>query len=665
MSKHLIYMGYTGTAHRIALFDDTDIFARRIPVKDVQELPENVKYLNCTVENGRVIPHLKSAKVLCTAPDVDSAEYKGKGTGLRVVYSGLLLSGAPGWNVWDGSCTEFTMYSIAAVAVRLSRFRHQLTHMILCMTSTGELFFGDSSVMLSMVKKGYTFVQVGTPELCYPNVYYGQFLRSGLMPLVGIPAEDTYRIVWSKTPVPEDKMDAVEYVLYTKWSKAVACDLRCYKNARVFGYNSVFNTCLYIYPDSAEEIWLSGSALSGSLKAIYMPPGVKRIRDYVVSNRSKKNFTVYSSSPAAVEFCTKYNIPRVDCTDAEVMIRQYCKSTHSEYLDVADASNLAALAGVSAPVTGTSGTVLSAVLFSIADKGIAESVLHERYPVVDTCQGRVSLPNSKVFDVSFDRGSCSGHGKYNPERTRTLAAAFTQFYPLCLKECEVPDSVLTYDKYQLGDYMLYVGVNAFNPARFFAVNQVLKARADEVKQKVYTKRVNSSQLICKMYAKDLGDGWGLSHVALLVDITGKVIHRFACDDRVVLVMLSLSRVTMTDEAPCGVLRYADKLATLYSWNDKEGIVKALKDTLVIFSYKTELSKKQLVGIDLHTGGLVTAMYGVNAYKHSMYGYNRQFGGWGPNSGLNYVTSYSHICAYSLDADVRKLFAKDCVFNSGK
>lgn len=35
MSKHLIYMGFTETAHRIGLFDTDHIVRKSIPIKDV------------------------------------------------------------------------------------------------------------------------------------------------------------------------------------------------------------------------------------------------------------------------------------------------------------------------------------------------------------------------------------------------------------------------------------------------------------------------------------------------------------------------------------------------------------------------------------------------------------------------------------------------------
>ena len=74
MSKHLIYMGFTGTAHRIGLFDTDDIVRKSIPIKDVPVLSDDLEFINCTVKNGVPYPNLHGAKVVCSVPDVKDNE---------------------------------------------------------------------------------------------------------------------------------------------------------------------------------------------------------------------------------------------------------------------------------------------------------------------------------------------------------------------------------------------------------------------------------------------------------------------------------------------------------------------------------------------------------------------------------------------------------------
>jgi len=66
MKKHLIYLGWTGTAHRIAMFDENNILVRKVPVKDVPVLTDDLQFLNCTVINGNPVPNLQGAKVLAS-----------------------------------------------------------------------------------------------------------------------------------------------------------------------------------------------------------------------------------------------------------------------------------------------------------------------------------------------------------------------------------------------------------------------------------------------------------------------------------------------------------------------------------------------------------------------------------------------------------------------
>ena len=70
MSKHLLYLGYTGKAHRVALFDTGKVIAKSIPIKDVPVLSDDLEFLNCTVKDGVPYPNLHGAKVVCSVPDV-------------------------------------------------------------------------------------------------------------------------------------------------------------------------------------------------------------------------------------------------------------------------------------------------------------------------------------------------------------------------------------------------------------------------------------------------------------------------------------------------------------------------------------------------------------------------------------------------------------------
>jgi len=696
MAKHLIYMGSVGQMHRIALFDTENILARSLPVKDVPVLPENVEYLNCTVKNGIPTPNLKGAKVLCAVPKgtiptyvcnvqqkynlkslwVDKQVKPGYLYGYtkhRIPYdsvsirfaSGFLLSGGAttGCSIWNGMCTENTYYVIAVLCVRKNSKRYRASAGLLCMTHTGALFYSSASDMKIYLNNGATFVQVGTPDLTYPSVYSAAGLCTGSLPMVGLADKDNNKIIWQGRNKLEGIEAEVESVWWNNLYRTTVCDFRKYKNAWVFGIMSMTDACMLIFPESTEELWLGLLQNSPSLKSVYLPPSVRSIHEVGIPVRRIKKITFYSSSPVVAEFCDKYGAPIVACTNADEMLAQFYQASDEDYISVQDANNIAALAGAQSDEIGESGTIWSAALFSLASKGMASETLNEKYPVLDTCDGKYDVPKLNIRLVGVGGGGlCDGHGQYGKERTRTLAAAFTQFYPLSTKECEVTDGVLSYDKYMLGDYSLYVGVNAFNSKRFTAVQTYRKEMA-ALPPNTWRHNVRAPD------KAEVGEAGALNHVALLVNDIGIVIHRFECNDNIVGIMRNLESAAMDDAVPCGVLRYADKLPVLYKWtwrdDEQKQVLDALFRTFLVFSYSTKTVRRQLVGIDLHTGALATADYTVDstAARKSDYGYSvgrtvqKQF--------FVSVNRLSNIKLHSLDADLSSLFAKDCVYNMNK
>jgi len=700
VSKHLIYLGFTGTAHRLALFDTDNILAKQVPVKDVPELPENVEYLNCTIKDGQVFPNLQGAKVLCTAPKNIDPVFNSTSTQKRDTFmqslhlwsdvkptyfygfseyepvsnsnnkgesrflAGSLMSGGDtrGWNIWNGRCTKDTYYLIANVAVRKNSKRYMVTGSMLGMTSTGKLFFTCvNDIKVSLHQDWVTYVQVGTPVLQHPHTYIRNTSSENKLSVVIIPDDSLDKVIWQgRNRFDESICPKVESVWWNNRWKSTICDLRKYSNARIFGINSIADGSLLIFPESTEEIWFGLLNRCPSIKAIYIPPNVTCIRDFNIPTKRIKQIVFYSSSPAAKQFCEQYGATRIDSVNAEDMLNKFYEASDSDYANVRDVSHIAALAGAQSDKSGETGTVWSAVLFSLKLKGMATDTLQELYPVVDICRGEYAVPKTNIRSMGVGYGDCSGHGQFGKERARVMAAAFTHFYPYSTRECELKHNMIIYDRYRLGDYTLYVGENAFNVYRYLTFKRLPET------DKKYVSRAELQRI------KEIkGDITALNNVALLVDPRGDVIHRFECGDTIKRVMWGLEGAAFDDTEPSGVLRYADKLPVIFwtrAQDERGDVVKSVFRTFQVFMFSTKASKRQLVGIDLHTGSLATASFTGNTYS-DVYNNDRLKG---LTSRAKDIVQYfvgvkglRQLQVHPLDADLSHLFDKNCVYNQRK
>jgi hypothetical protein len=392
-----------------------------------------------------------------------------------------------------------------------------------------------------------------------------------------------------------------------------------------------------------------------SLKMVYVPPSVETIYDYGIPVRNVKKITIYSSSPAAVEFCNKYGVERVDCTNAEDMMEQFYAAAGGDYVSVADASNIASLAGVNSSVAGEGGTVWSAALFSLSSKGIASEILQEKYPIVDLNQGKFKKPaDVKLAVASVQDGSCVPTNAIGEEVVRTFIGALTQFYPFTDKPMIADEKKLEWVKYTLNDYSLYLGFHAFKESQ-----SGLKLL--EAPDSTFWRRDTRDR-----FKKAVGDMTREAHIALLADPGGNVIHRFACPFTLTRVLKTVSAVVSTGAEPTGVLRYADKLPNIFRWS-YAGEEKQVKDSLVqsflVFSYHTVKLKRVMVGIDLHSGALATAEYTTHDYDTSIVSGTSSMSQ--RDIYFASVNRLSRVQMYPEDADLSELFPNECLYNKGR
>lgn len=588
-------MGYTGTSHRIALFDDKNILANRVPVKDVPTLSDDLEFLNCTVKNGVPRHHLQGEKTLCLLGISRSRTTSKSWANSAPEYS--LLQGFSSYRDWNGLCDENTCYAIGLVTIPKTSTRHTSISSVLCMTATGVLFFACYSDMTTLIKGGVTFVQVGTPKLFYPNSYHKGKPCEGRIASVGIQAKDVDKALWYRRTVKENIDDKVEAVWRLETvERRTVLDLRNYKSARVFGLASIGDAGVIIYPEKTETVWFPLLYSCMSLKAVYLPESVTTVMDYGVTPRNVKRVKFYSNSQAVKDFCTKHKATYIPCASAEEFLEEFYATKQSDYIGTADASNIAVLAGARSELDGESGTIWSAALFSCKEKGIATDILHEKYPVVATCD--YPLPEADKIKVSAE-GNSIMHGETARERTRTLAAAFTQFYPLFTKDSYVDKDDEIYIKYSLGDYNLYLAKNVLNVKQFYGTTD-----------------------------KEAGD-YELNHIALLEDVSKKrIIHRFVCGNLIHNVMRNMEGSCAANRMSSAVLRYADKLPALNMWvsedaREEKEVVQELFTSFLTFSYGSAKSNRQLAGIDLHTGYLTTMVVTLVANKYSRKQGNRR------------------------------------------
>lgn len=359
MGKHLIYLGYTGTAHRIALFDEDHILTRKVQVKDVPVLTDDLKLLNCTVVEGYPIPNLMGAKVLRSVPwyyksplsleerwsmkeqdlwaftDVAPAYLYdwNKYSGLSV---GELLRDFYGFAFWDGLCKPNYFYILGVIVVAKTFECPAPIGSLLCMDCEGSLFFMSRRALRTLDRAGAVFVQVGTPELYCPNACDSMGACIGRYATIRLPRTEVNKVLWDSAASWQSiKAEKVEYVWGCEQTRKTICDLRKYSSARVFGIGSCApDTRVVIFPESAKEIWMGMFADCPNLRAVYIPAGVEDIHEIGYPNwgLNTGNAVFYSRSPLVAEYCQRHEFAYSPCDQIDALMSELYSISADEYL---------------------------------------------------------------------------------------------------------------------------------------------------------------------------------------------------------------------------------------------------------------------------------------------------------------------------------------------
>lgn len=616
MSKHLIYMGFTGTAHRIGLFDTDDIVRKSIPIKDVPVLSDDLEFINCTVKNGVPYPNLHGAKVVCSVPDASNEtigftpydthydDYRHIPAKMKMQDFYAFKNKKPkflyGWGTgkddglsyaghfrrfyrnvfWDGLCDDKTMFYLGEIAIKDGK-KNRLLDNGLCLTSTGDLFFITSNAEGVLSKWGVRFVAVGTNiDFFVENCFERDRPVHQCTAIFMLPQEEHHRVYWinRRGRTTKDEMNkTAEFVWWGGGKATTVCDLRRYQKAKVLGISSCAeDASLVILPESIETVWLGMFYECSSLKAVYIPKTVEKLIVQGLPPRRFRNTTVYSGSPIVEAFCKENKVQYQKCEDSEDMLRLYYKASSDDYINIDEAGAIASLAATGSDKSGISGTVWSAVLFSCADKSMATEELQRRYPIVHTCDLPASKPTRNLTVV----GSRGDEGEYDKERVRTFVAGLTLFYPLFTGKPEREPKYIY--KCPLGDYSLHVSIDCLKVSRLPAPD--------------------------REYSRDY---YINHHIAELVDDgTGRVVHRFEVNERFYSAMKTLYSACVGNKPSSAVLRYAEKLPVTklgeYGARKDAGVLEFSKELLysfLPFAYGTKTSKLRLFGVDLYTGEL--------------------------------------------------------------
>jgi hypothetical protein len=649
MAKHLIYLGETPERkHRVALFDDSDLFVRALPVKDVYELPD-VPMANCKVIQGKPYPNLSGSKVVCMRCGVGGYSWSQRtdahpdsDAGFRVsaeihmlrepdtVYSALMYSRKETFN-WDGKCLPTDWYAIACVAKRMSARRLQATVTHFCIDSFGRVALLTSRDAFKICDRKGRVIDAGAHSGC------ARTSRVPHRPVIDMSSDERvalHRGVSRRacTDTPSDKVFAVwgfpSTMGYVGFNTAVF-DFRGYCNAKVFKDIAAGTMCVAVFPDSTEEIWLDFIRDSPGLRFVYLPRSVDTVRCLGAIPRRVSQVTFYSDSPAVKSFAEKHGAPVKTGMSADDAVKAFYASSDSGYVDVQDAAGLAVISGVSSQ---RYGDVMAAISFSCQETGFAEDILRERFPIVHVIDRDTDFQNPRFQALIpgtylVARRTLSAYKPkphieplwrypdtpYAAAILRLFTAALTLFYPLWDGDDTEPDA--GFEVFDLGEYRLY------NRAGHWGVGTVLIERVP----------------------------------------SARVIHRFKAPAHVIRALLW--RIGADVEKlgePCGVMRYADKLPAIYSWAvggvsgaEGKGVIDAIKSTLFPVLYGTRRMTRQLLGIDLHTGCFVTALF-TKTDTHFL----SVKTGWFPC-----INRLSGIETHAQDWDVSELLQPGCAYLS--
>jgi hypothetical protein len=590
VASHLIYLGRVGEKHRVALFESTNLIKTRIPVKDVDEIPDG-DYLNFRVEYGVITPNLGGSKVLCVDPttawgivkagaknfnwDVlnvfegeDASYCYGRGyfpnSGNDWFFAGYLLCGFRGYfSVWDGKLRESDLFIVSALALNTGTNIRALraSPWLLAMDAVGQMSFVTHR-HLAAYSKVRRVIQAGTPALTTEPVSPSgsNYRNDAILHLKG---DDRKKVLLDRKDI-ETCGDEKLFVCWAYWNTEAVCDLRKYTNAQIFGVESVSNAKLVMFPENTKRVHLGFLKLCGDIRFIYLPAGVETLCDLFVPKLRVKKLTIYSTSPVVREFAEKWGCTLVEIDSTEEVKRRFY-SGGSEYVDVADAAALVALVADETTQSELHGDILPAVLVSMQSKGVDTAVLREKYQLVTHDLGRQLPKNVSVIEFY---PAFNGITDTSLERIRTVFAAMSMFFPFVpLEKAFKPKHQYLANRFEFRDFRAYfcydVQDGSERPKGFILLEDM------------------SRHGFFHCFSAAFEQMWVFFYLHYLCSV-------YTCN-------------------VSGVMRYADKLGACgnYGTITKRKINDAIVHTFAPVVWGVPKARGLVVGIDLHTGKLAT------------------------------------------------------------
>lgn len=628
MAKYIIYLGETkNKKYRVALFDDSTLLNTTVPVKDCDFLPD-IPMLNCSVRNGKPFPNLGGSKVLCTASDQnakyvvstrkktpDPFDYRKlwADPSVRPDYAyaepyytegniftpgSLLASFGENFNTWDGLCKKNNWYLVASLVRRVSRKRFAVTKEFLLVSSEGRLLTLNSGLVKRMFDN-QCVIQAGTPVL-HHNL--GKNTPSNFI-TIAIPDNEDSEMVFYHNKNSCDSAKGINIWEIPSAYYSTLLDLRKFVNAKLFGPTLPGNYQLIAFPEGVEEIWAAFTHYATGVRRVYLPKSTKSIVELGLQPVKIKTITFYSESPAVESFANRVGAGFVSCKSADDMIKTFYSATDSDSVSADTAGAIANLAGIQSQNGDfVADTVLSAMLLSCQDKGLASDVLEQKFPIVHTVekvlQGNYAFPYTPT-DLT------------EHSYTRLLVAAFTLFYP-CYTNPEIFAELKPYPNvpsrevkemcYILGKDYAVIFRDHPNPPSFLPKN--------------YTVHV----IVAK-----LDTGYFVDRNSTIVLGDMHIVHSFICTLRTMTTVFDqVLSLCKSETEPSGVFRYADKIRSFTRWSyaynsrpDLHAISYNLVSSFFPVMYGTKRSLAEYFGIDLHTGNFVTmqARYDTSKYTN--------------------------------------------------
>jgi hypothetical protein len=643
MAKYLVYLGKTpANAYRLALFDDkASLNTSRLPVKDVTEFPSwcnsNWPMLNFILQDGIPQPSINGKRALCCSgfdrlgAFVSLQELEGVTLGAKQAEArSAHRSRVTALDVWNGVCQDNDWYLLARVVAR-DRYSSfiQLTDICLLVDGEGRLALLGNKDVKTLIRGSKRLIFTSSSALCAHGEhrvipYAIEYDKTHTAPLSVV-----QRTRKGDIDIPCDRVSALWGLLNTPSPMGgTVTDLRNYKNTEVFGLHSIVDTRAVIFPESTKEVWMGFIQDTPSLRFVYLPTSVECMRTLSVPKRRIALVTLYSDSPAVAAFAKEFGVPCVPASGAEEMLAAFYKSSNPAFVSADEASAIGTLTNFT---FNSKDDVIDAVALSCRDTGFAGNLLKERFPVVDTLSDLPPYPppTPEKCELGRDVGGRNYRGPVwqYPDTPRALeyarlfVALLTQLYP----RCNPVSSDCKYEQYDLGEYRIYLPKVPFlsSGAEPTPTGQVL-----------------------------------IEHIP-----SARIIHCFEWNrGKPRGILWCFHTLAARGAEPCAVLRYADKLTMWHVdiglISDKRKIQEALFTSFLPVLYGTRQSKRQILGVDLHTGNFVTAAFAPVAdvdgfaFKSAL--------SWFPN--VDYLID---ITTHLPDWDVSALLPVGCAYLSAK